>query len=418
MNFSGALPFRTTFVIWLALLGIAALGIACQPSQPTTVEEVEPASGSMMAMEDMGDPGVFQDRVLFGQSAAFTGPAQQLGIDMMLGIQAAFNEQNQDGGVHGRQLHLTTMDDFYEPDSAYANTRNLIRSQGVFALIGEVGTPTSRSASPLANAEGVPFVAPFTGAEFLRDPALDNVFNLRASYYQETEEMVARLTEDLGITRVAILYQNDSYGQAGLQGTMQALERRGLEPVDSWYYRRNSSAVKQAVLNLAAADPEAVIMIGAYSPVAETITLLREDIDPVFMTVSFVGANSLASELGPEGAGVYVTQVVPLPEDTSIPAVAAYHGALKAYDAEAEPGFVSLEGYLAGRLAIEGLQRCGPDLSRECFLNAIRGAGTINIEGMELQYGPGDNQGSDAVFLTVLGRDGEYQQVTRLGGVR
>ena len=372
----------------------------------------------MMAMEDMGDPGVSQDRVLFGQSAAFTGPAGQLGLDMMLGIQAAFNEQNQAGGVHGRQLHLTTMDDFYEPDSAYANTRRLIRNQGVFALIGEVGTPTSRSASPLANAEGVPFVAPFSGAEFLRDPALDNVFNLRASYYQETEEIVERLTEDLGITRVAILYQNDSYGQAGLQGTVQALERRGLAPVESWYYRRNSSAVKAAVLNIAAANPEAVIMIGASAPVAKTITLLREDIDPVFMTVSFAGANSLASELGPEGEGVYVTQVVPLPEDTSIPAVAAFHTALKAYEADAEPGFVSLEGYLAGLLAIEGLQRCGPDLSRECFLNAIRGAGTINIEGMELQYGSGDNQGSDAVFLTVLGRDGEYQQVTKLGGVQ
>ena len=418
MKPAGTLSQRNTLVIWLVLLGIVVMGIACQPSETTTTEAVEPASGSMMAMEGEGDPGVYQDRVLFGQSAAFSGPAQQLGLAMKLGIEAAFHEQNQDGGVHGRRLTLITMDDFYEPDSAYANTRNLIRNEEVFALIGEVGTPTSRSASPLANAEGVPFVAPFTGAEFLRNPALNYVFNLRASYYQETEEMVARLTEDLGITRVAILYQNDSYGQAGLQGTVQALESRGLEPVESWYYRRNSSAVKAAALNIAAANPEAVVMIGSYAPVAKTITLLSEDIDPVFMTVSFVGANSLANELGPDGEGVYVTQVVPLPDDTSIPAVAAYQSALKAFAAEAEPGFVSLEGYLAGRLAIEGLQRCGPDLSRECFLNAIRGAGTINIEGMKLQYGTGDNQGSDAVFLTVLGPDGEYQQVTRLGGVQ
>ena len=418
MKPAGTLSQRNTLVIWLVLLGIVVLGIACRPSETTTTDAVEPASGSMMAMESEGDPGVYQDRVLFGQSAAFTGPAQQLGLDMKLGIEAAFHEQNQDGGVHGRRLTLITMDDFYEPDAAYANTRNLIRNEGVFALIGEVGTPTSRSASPLANAEGVPFVAPFTGAEFLRKPALDNVFNLRASYYQETEEMVARLTEDLGITRVAILYQNDSYGQAGLQGTVQALESRGLEPVESWYYRRNSSAVKAAALNITAANPEAVIMIGSYAPVAKTITLLSEDIDPVFMTVSFVGANSLANELGPDGEGVYVTQVVPLPDDTSTPAVAAYQSALKAFAPEAEPGFVSLEGYLAGRLAIEGLQLCGLDLSRECFLNAIRGAGTINIEGMELQYGTGDNQGSDAIFLTVLGPDGEYQQVTRLGGVQ
>ena len=363
-------------------------------------------------------PGVTDEQVLFGQSAALSGPAQELGVDMMLGIQAAFSERNRAGGVHGRQLVLTTLDDFYEPDSAYANTRNLIRRQGVFALIGEVGTPTSRSASPLANAEGVPFLAPFTGAEFLRDQSLDNVLNVRASYYQETEEIVDRLTEDLGITRVAVLYQNDSYGQAGLEGTRLALERRGLEPVESWYYRRNTSAVKAAVYNIVAADPEAVIMIGSYSPVARTISLVRQEIDPVFATVSFVGSNALANELGPEGEGVFVTQVVPLPEDTSTPLVARYQDALNAYDAGAVPGFVSLEGYLAGRLAIEGRERCGRELDRDCFLGAIRNAGTLDIEGMTLDYGSGDNQGSDEVFLTVIGPDGKYHQVTRLGGVQ
>ncbi len=396
---------------------VVALAMGCQGSSVP-----EDASGSpstaMTAAEDEGVPGVTDQRVLFGQSAALTGPAQALGQQMQLGIQAAFDEQNQAGGVHGRQLDLTTMDDFYEPDSAFSNTRNLIRNQGVFALIGEVGTPTSRSASPLANAEGVPFIAPFTGAEFLRDSGLDNVVNLRASYYQETEEIVARLTEDLGITRIAVLYQSDSYGQAGLAGVRQALEMRGLAPVQSWYYQRNTSAVKRAVHNLVSADPEAIIMIGAYSPVAKTITLAREDIDPVFATVSFVGSNALANEVGAEGTGAIVTQVVPLPQDNSIPAVAAYHSALKAYDSTAEPGFVSFEGYLAGRLAIAGLQMCGPDLSRECFLSAIRDAGSIDIEGMALQYGPSDNQGSDAVYLTVIGADGKYQQVTKLGGVQ
>ena len=396
---------------------VVALGMGCQGSS-VPEDASGPPSSAMTAAEDEGVPGVSGQRVLFGQSAALTGPAQALGQQMQLGIQAAFDEQNKAGGVHGRQLDLTTMDDFYEPDSAFANTRNLIRNQGVFALIGEVGTPTSRSASPLANAEGVPFVAPFTGAEFLRDSSLDNVVNLRASYYQETEEIVARLTEDLGITRIAVLYQNDSYGQAGLEGVQQALDRRGLAPVESWYYQRNTSAVKRAVHSIVSADPEAIIMIAAYSPVAKTITLVREDIDPVFATVSFVGSNALANELGAEGEGVVVSQVVPLPQDTGIPAVAAYHSALKAFDSAAEPGFVSFEGYLAGRLAIAGLQMCGPDLSRECFLNAIRDAGSIDIHGMTLRYGPGDNQGSDAVYLTVIGADGKYQQVTNLGGVQ
>ena len=163
------------------------------------------------------------DRILFGQSAAFSGPAQALGQGMRLGIQAAFHEQNQAGGVHGRMLELTTLDDQYEPHLAYGNTLNLINRERVFALIGEVGTPTSRSASPLANAEDVPFIAPFTGAGFLREAELENVVNLRASYHQEAEEMVARLTEDLGITRVAVMYQNDSYGQSGLDGVVDAL---------------------------------------------------------------------------------------------------------------------------------------------------------------------------------------------------
>ena len=391
--------------------------------EPEGVEPADADASESAAPAESDDPsddpaGVSDDRILFGQSAALSGPAQQLGSAMKLGIEAAFHEQNQAGGVHGRQLELIALDDLYEPEDAYSNTLSLIDDEGVFALIGEVGTPTSRSVYPLAHARGVPFVAPFTGAEFLRDVELSNVVNLRASYYQETEQMVARLTEDLGITKIAVLYQNDSYGQAGLSGVRLALERRDLEPVASWYYRRNTNAVKRAVYHIVKADPEAVIMIGAYSPVAETVKLIRQDIDPVFMAVSFVGSNALVEELGSQGAGVYVTQVVPLPWDTDVPAVAAYQAALEALDAPDVPSFVSLEGYLAGRLAIKGLELCGPDVSRQCFLKAIQTGGVIDLEGLSLEYGAEDNQGSDAVYLTVIGTDGKYHQVTQLGGVR
>ena len=398
---------------------VMVFAAACQESPPPpTQSESGTAPQAMTAMANEGNPGIFDDRILFGQSAAFSGPAQALGQGMRLGIQAAFHEQNRTGGVHGRMLELTTLDDQYEPHLAYGNTLNLINRERVFALIGEVGTPTSRSASPLANAEDVPFIAPFTGAGFLREAALENVVNLRASYHQETEEMVARLTEDLGITRVAVMYQNDSYGQSGLDGVVDALRQRSLEPVASWYYQRNSDAVKAAVFNIVEANPEAVIMIGAYAPVTKAITVAREDIDPIFMAVSFVGSNALAQELGPEGAGVYVTQVVPLPDDTSVPVVADYRAALKAFDANAAPGFVSLEGYLAGRLAIVGLEECGRDVSRDCFLDALRNSGTIDLHGLTLQYGPGDNQGSDAVFVTVIGDDGNYHLVEDLGGTQ
>ena len=156
------------------------------------------------------DAGVSDSRVLFGQSAAFSGPAQELGKNMRLGIEAAFHEINQRGGVHGRMLELSSLDDAYEPEAAVTNTIQLIEEEEVFALIGEVGTPTSRSATPVAADAGVPFIAPFTGAEFLRNPEWRNIINLRASYYQETEEMVARLTTDLAIRRIAVMYQDDS----------------------------------------------------------------------------------------------------------------------------------------------------------------------------------------------------------------
>ena len=413
----GQLGMKSKFlvVVFAILMAVATLlaGVACAGSR-------QPASGSNGADAATGasgapqDQGVFDDRVVFGQSAAFSGPAQNLGSDMRLGIQAAFHEANEAGGVHDRRLDLESLDDGYESDAAFSNTQQLLYERKVFALIGAVGTPTSRSAFLSANSAGAPFLAPLTGAEFLRDPSLDNILNLRASYYQETEEMVERLTEDLGLTRIAVFYQNDSFGQAGLAGVIQALQRRGLEPVGSGYYERNTGATTGAVFNIVSADPEAVIMVGAYAPVAKAIQAVREQIAPEFMAISFVGSKALADELGPDGAGIYVTQVVPSPDDPSIAVVEKYRTALAAYDPEATPSFVSLEGYLAGRLAIAGLDGCGLDLTRDCFLNAIRSNQSVDIDGFTLQYGPADNQGSDEVFVTVLGEDGQYRQVDRL----
>ena len=418
MKPTGLLVRRLAILAMSVGLVGAVLGMACQNVEETPpandVREPEVAPAETMPQDGDADPGIFDGEIIFGQSAAFSGPAQVLGKDMRLGIQAAFHEANQTGGIHGRHLRLESLDDAYETDYAASNTLRLIENEKVFSLIGEVGTPTSRAAAPLANQAGVPFIAPFTGAAFLRDPELNNVLNLRASYYQETEEMVTRLTDDLDITRVAVLYQDDAYGQNGLEGTRLALERRGLEPVASWHYPRNTSAVKSAVVNMLEADPEAVIMIGSYAPAARTIELVRREIDPVLMTVSFVGSNALVDELGDEAEGVYVTQVVPQPDDGSIPVVARYHAALSNYDARAEPGFVSLEGYLAGRLAIAGLEACGRELSRGCFIRALHDPEVIDIDGLSLQYGPRDNQGSDAVFLTVIGADGIYLPVESL----
>ena len=362
-----------------------------------------------------GVPGVSDSEVIFGQSAALTGPAQELGKNMQIGILAAFEEANKAGGVYGRELRLTFKDDGYEPEAAAQNTISLIEDDRVFALIGAVGTPTSRSATPVANEAEVPYIGPFTGAEFLRSSDLSTVLNLRASYYQETEEMVARLTEDLGIQRIGVMYQDDSFGRAGYNGAVLALERRDMQPAAIGLYPRNTTAVKTGLLELRRGNPEAVVVIGAYQPVAELISWARHiGLDWIFMTVSFVGSNALANELGQNGTGVYVTQVVPFPTDESIPAVDAYLKALAAFDSTVVPGFVSLEGYLTGRLAIAGLEACGRDLDRECFLNSLWDAGDFDIDGFQLRYGHGDNQGSDEVFLTVLDGTGQYRPVETL----
>ncbi len=365
-------------------------------------------------------PGLFADRILFGQSAAFSGPAQELGRSMQLGIEAAFHEVNRRGGVHGRRLELIALDDYYEPEAAIANTLRLIEQEQVFALIGAVGTPTSRSAVPIAAAAGVPYLAPFTGSAFLRETAWGNIVNLRASYDQETEELVERLTADLGLQRIAVVYQDDSFGRAGYQGTQQALKRRGMAPVAIGLYPRNTTYIKKALLDVRQGEPEAVILVGAYAPVAELIAWARHiGMDPVFVTISFVGSNALARDLQVKdtrnGLGVYVTQVVPFPTDDSVPVTIAYRHALEVYAAaDAVPGFVSLEGYLAGRLTIAALERCGPAVSRSCFFAGLHRTDTVSLDGLELQFGPQDNQGSDTVFLTVIGHDGQLHPVRTL----
>ncbi len=360
-------------------------------------------------------PGVSDDRIVLGQSAAFGGPAAALGTGMHQGLMAAFKEVNEAGGVHGRQLEIRQMDDGYEPDRSIANTRQLIEQDNVFALIGAVGTPTSKATQPIATEAGVPFIGPFTGAGFLRDPNNSNVINVRATYDQETETWIKHLTEDLGIKKIAILYQDDGFGRVGLSGVKKAMEARGMSLVAEGTYKRNTVAVKSALLEIRKAEPEAVVMVGAYKPLAEFVKLSKKlKMDPVFVTISFVGSNALAQELGDQGDGVVISQVVPFPQDSSIPLVADYQKALKAYDPSLQPGFVSLEGYMVGRLTIMALEKAGKELSRENFLSSVYGTGAFDLGGATLNYGNGDNQGMDHVFLTVIQPDGSFKAVETL----
>jgi ABC-type branched-subunit amino acid transport system substrate-binding protein len=372
-------------------------------------------SGPVFSGQALAEDGVSADTIVFGQAAVLEGPAAALGTGMRTGLNAAFDEINAKGGVHGRKIKLISENDGYEPDRAIAATKKLIEQDKVFALIGAVGTPTSAAAQPIATAANVPFMGAFTGAGFLRNPKFENVINIRASYDAETEAWVKHLTEDLKVSKIAILYQDDAFGRAGLSGFKKAMEKRKMEVTAEATYERNTVAVKSALLTLKRAEPEAVVIVGAYKPVAEFIKLARKtNFNPTFVNISFVGANALAKELGAEGKDVIVSQVVPFPGDASLKVVADYQAALKVTDPKAEPEFVSLEGYLAGRLAIAALDKAGKDVTRESLLKTIKETGTFDIGGLPMTFSAEKNEGLDKVFLTVIQADGSFKAVEKL----
>lgn len=354
--------------------------------------------------------GVSSDRVNFAQVAAMDGPAAALGTGMNEGIRAAFEEANRAGGIHGRQLVLDSWDDGYEPDRSVTHVRKVIEGNGHLGLIGPVGTPTSKATQPVASEAGMPFIGPFTGAGFLRDASHGNIFNVRATYAAETEAWIRYLVDEQGMKNIAILYQDDGFGRVGLNGVVAALEKRGMTLAAEGTYTRNTTAVKSALLAIRKTKPDAVVMVGAYKPIAEFIRLSRKlKFDPTFVNISFVGSKALANELGPDGEGVIISQVVPFPWDTSRPVVKQYQAALKALNADAEPGFVSLEGYIVGRLAIAALENAGQEVTRSNFLTALNGLTTVDFGGAALNFGPGDNQGMDEVFLTRITAGGGFE---------
>ncbi|MDY6987240.1 MAG: ABC transporter substrate-binding protein [Thermodesulfobacteriota bacterium] len=360
------------------------------------------------------EDGVTSDEIILGQSCALTGPASDLGTKMRAGLEAYFARVNDAGGVNGRKIRLISKDDGYEPDRAIQTTRELIEEDKVFLLIGEVGTPTSKAVVPIAEKQKVPFFGPFTGAEFLRNPFKKYVINVRGSYYQEMERLAQYLVDKKGLKKIACFYQNDSYGQAGLNGIKQALKKRQIELVATGAYERNTVAIKGGLLNIRKATPDAVVMVGAYKPCAEFIKLAKKVgmKDVVYCNISFVGTGSLKEELGESGDGCIISQVVSFPYDESVMLVAEYNDAIKKHQPGVAPGFVSLEGYMVGKLFCMAAQAVKGELTRESLISAIAGTGVFDLGGVILKYGPNDHQGMDQIFLTVI-RGGEIKP---LGG--
>ena len=344
------------------------------------------------------EPGLSADEIRIGMVNAQSGPAAALGLGMLNGAQAYFKRVNAEGGVHGRRISLLSLDDGYEPSRTAAHTRSLLKTQQVFALFGYVGTPTSRAALPLALRAQVPYLFPFTGAEFLRTPPKPGVFNIRASYIEETEQLVERVTKDLKLSKIAILMQDDSFGESVKGGLNGALLKRGLEIYAQARIQRNSLAVEAAIKSLQLSQPEAVFFVGTYRQLAVAIKQAKATgFNTRFISVSFIGTAGFIREVGSDGDGVYITQVVPSPEDTSRALVQAYQADMQASDFD----HASLEGYIGAAVFTQALRKAGAQPTRETFLDALEHLNT-DLGGFKVAFSRSQHQGSSAVFLTRI----------------
>jgi ABC-type branched-subunit amino acid transport system substrate-binding protein len=354
-------------------------------------------------------PSVWADprtKLVIGQSAAMTGPAAQLGIQFAAGAKLMFDRINAAGGINGKTIELKTLDDGYEPDRCAANTKKLIE-EDVFALFGYIGTPTSVVALPLATSAKIPFLAPFTGAQGLREPFNRFAFHVRASYYDETARIVNQLFS-VGMKNIAVFYQNDAYGQAGLAGVNRALAALGSKPVALGTVERNTVDVAASVRAIVPARPEGIVQISAYKSCAAFIRAARKaGSGAQFCNVSFVGTAALAAELGADARGVVVSQVMPYPFSPKSALAGEFLKAAPA--AKVEPNYSSMEGYVAAKVLGEGLRRAGANPTRETLIAGLDSMRDVNLGGFFVDFGPTKHTGSSFVDLTILTDDGRVR---------
>ena len=353
------------------------------------------------------EPGVTLDQIRLGQAAVFSGPAAQLGIQMRNGIKAYLDAVNEKGGVHGRKIELVTEDDRYESAVAPSATKKLLEEHKVFALIGYVGTPTGVAHLPVITQAKVPLVGMFTGAEVLRAPFNRYVFHVRASYYDETEKIVEQVVS-IGGKKISVFYQDDAYGEAGRKGTELALERRKMKIHSTGTVERNTVKVEAAAKALHASQPDAVVMVSAYTSIAAFVREMQKlGSGATFYNVSFVGSKALADALGKDGAGVAISQVVPFPWGTAVPVVKEYQMLAKKAGFT-DYNFSALEGFLSAKVMVEGLKRAGRNPTREGLVEALEKMNDVDLGGFHVSYSPKNRAGSKFVDLTIISRDGKF----------
>ena len=347
--------------------------------------------------------------VVFGQSACFSGPNERLGFNYRAGIEAAFGERNERGGVNGWTLKLESVDDAYEPELAAANAERFAAEDEVLAVIGGVGTPTAKRIAPVLRSAKIPFVGPFTGADFLRNTQrFPNVINLRAGYFDETRMLVEHILQERGKNRFGIIYQDDAFGRSVLKNYKTVLDEHGVPILAKTAFSRNTHAVQASLFALAKADLDAILIVGAYAANAEIINLAHSlGHEYIIANLSFVLSYELRKKVTEPSDRILVTEVMPDANDTSRPVVRSFHRALKKRDETEKYSIneVSLEGYILGRFVIAVLERMGDQVTRERFMEKALSSGPIIIDDWTLEFAPDANTGSSYIRLTDLGGD-------------
>ncbi|MBZ5679633.1 MAG: ABC transporter substrate-binding protein [Acidobacteriia bacterium] len=349
-------------------------------------------------------PGVTDNSILIGSCSALDGPAHVLGNQTVMGATAYLHGINDEGGVFGRKIQLLAFDDGYDPDKAPVCFRRMAK-ENVFSLGFFVGTPTAKVYVPMAQEEKIPVVGLFTGAQLLYEPLKHYVINIRASYYDETREQIDKLWEQ-NIRKIGVIYQDDAFGKTVLDGVKLALQKHNSAPVALGTFARNTVDIEGGLREVMATRPQAVIVVGPYSPVAAVVKQAHAaGWKPQFLTVSFVGTEEFIKEAGPDAEGTIITQVVPPYDRTDYLTVALYQKYLTKYYPAQPPSFVSFEGFVDAMVLVEGLKRAGKDLTREKFISAIESIHNMNVglgPKLVLNYGPTEHKGFDHVYPTVV----------------
>ena len=313
--------------------------------------------------------------ILLGMSGPFSGGLNSVGNQFLMGANIYLSNLNEQGGVFGRKIQIIAKDDRYEPRLAIENVKELIEQDKVFALFGVIGTPVAEAVFPIAQEKRVPFVGAYTGAEFLRNPPNPIVLNARAGDMDEVEKLVSYYVNELHVKKIALFYQNDAYGRAGLKGVKSALERRNLALACEGSYKRNTLSVGNALYEIEQCHPEVILMIGSTMPVGEFIKRARKsekiDRNVHFGLFSFVEPRELIDMVGEDGKGITFAQVVPSPWTADVDEVENYRQLMKKYHPNEALSYVSLEGFFAARMIAEVFKTLGPSFTKEEFIKQL-----------------------------------------------